>query len=136
MAKPSLPSNIGYVSVTAYNGNSNDSDGKAFAQEIQNQIITNDHVDLKGWIVDLRGNGGGNMYPMLAGVGPILGEGIAGYFIDPDNNKTPWGFQEGASFAQDSRITELDNSYELVVPNPKVAVLLDNGIASSGEEWP
>ncbi len=27
-----------------------------------------------GWIVDLRGNGGGNMWPMLAGVGPILGE--------------------------------------------------------------
>jgi hypothetical protein len=34
-----------------------------------------------GWIVDLRNNGGGNMYPMVAGVGPILGEGVAGYFL-------------------------------------------------------
>jgi len=37
-----------------------------------------DRDDLIGWIVDLRGNGGGNMWPMLAGVGPVLGEGVVG----------------------------------------------------------
>ena len=31
----------------------------------------------------LRGNGGGNMWPMIAGVGPLLGEGPLGYFIGP-----------------------------------------------------
>lgn len=34
-----------------------------------------------GWIVDLRGNRGGNMYPMLAAIGFILGDGSAGYFV-------------------------------------------------------
>ena len=52
-------------------------------QQIQDQIKIMDHPYNIGWIVDLRGNGGGNMWPMLAGIGPILGEGIAGYFIDP-----------------------------------------------------
>ena len=133
IAKPTLPSNIGYVKVNSFSGSSNDSEAISFAQEIQNQIIGDDHADLKGWIVDLRGNGGGNMYPMIAGIGPILGEGIAGYFIDADNNQTSWGFVDGASVIQGNSVTKLDDSYELIITNPKVAVLLDNGIASSGE---
>jgi len=38
-----------------------------------------------GWIVDLRGNVGGNMWPMLAGIGPVLGEGdhLGEFFYDP-----------------------------------------------------
>jgi len=34
-----------------------------------------------GWIIDLRGNGGGNMWPMLAGIGFVLGDGPAGSFV-------------------------------------------------------
>lgn len=37
-----------------------------------------------GWIVDLRGNGGGNMWPMLAGIGPLLGTEEPGSFIGRD----------------------------------------------------
>ncbi|WP_026210784.1 S41 family peptidase, partial [Flexithrix dorotheae] len=32
-----------------------------------------------------------------------------------------------------SPITQLENPYELIIPNPKVAVLLDNEVGSSGE---
>ena len=35
-----------------------------------------DHLDAKGVIVDLRGNTGGNMYPMIAAVSPVLPDGI------------------------------------------------------------
>lgn len=28
-----------------------------------------------GWIVDLRGNGGGNLFPMLVAIAPLLGPG-------------------------------------------------------------
>lgn len=61
-----------------------------------------DAPDLVGWIVDLRGNGGGNMWPMIAGVGPVLGEGTAGAFVDPDDNVTLWGYANGASIADGS----------------------------------
>jgi len=32
----------------------------------------------RGWIVDVRLNGGGNLLPMLLGAGPLLGEGVVG----------------------------------------------------------
>jgi hypothetical protein len=34
-----------------------------------------EHLDAKGVIVDLRDNGGGNMYPMIAAVSPLLPDG-------------------------------------------------------------
>lgn len=130
---PSLPENVGYVKVNSFTGSSNSDTAISFAREIQNKIRNEDHSDIIGWIVDLRNNGGGNMWPMIAGIGPILGEGIAGYFIDPDNNQTSWGFLNGSSVVNGSIVTQLSNSYELLVSNPKVAVLLNIGIASSGE---
>jgi hypothetical protein len=32
------------------------------------------------------------MYPMLAGIGPILGDGVAGYFIEPTGDSTFFGY--------------------------------------------
>ncbi len=133
IVKPSLPENVGYVKVNSFLGSSNSAAAISFAEEIQNQITHQDHPEIIGWLVDLRSNSGGNMWPMIAGIGPILGEGTAGYFIDPDNNQTSWGFLNGSSVVNGNTVTQLNNSYELIMPNPKVAVLLDNGIASSGE---
>lgn len=33
------------------------------------------------WIIDLRRNTGGNCWPMLAGIGPLLGNGTCGFFV-------------------------------------------------------
>ena len=30
------------------------------------------------------------MWPMVAGVGPLLGEGVIGYFIDPPGVESVW----------------------------------------------
>ena len=43
-----------------------------------------------GWIVDLRTNGGGNMWPMLAGLKPFLGDEPLGTFVSRDNTSPPW----------------------------------------------
>ena len=66
----------------------------AYARQIQNAISAADRDDLIGWIVDLRSNGGGNMWPMIAGLGPILGEGPLGYFIGPTGSETVWEYRE------------------------------------------
>ena len=58
-----------------------------------------DRVSLVGWIVDLRGNTGGNMWPMVAGVGPVLGNGVAGFFVPPVGASTPWSFPEGSRWS-------------------------------------
>ena len=130
---PTIPNDIGYVKVTYFSGSANDALAITFAKQIQNQIKQQDLPDLKGWIVDLRNNTGGNMWPMLAGIGPVLGEGTAGYFIDADGNAVEWGFQNGASVYYGNQVTQLNNSYNLLTSNPKVAVLLNSAVASSGE---
>jgi len=77
VSKPALPPDVGYVRVNAFGG-ADAAAVRAFADSVQDQIRAADGPALAGWIVDLRGNGGGNMWPMIAGVGPVLGEGIAG----------------------------------------------------------
>jgi len=129
---PSLPDNIGYIAIEI----SSDRDSEAniaLAEDMQTLIKAKDNENIIGWIVDLRDSGGGNMWPTLAGIGPILGEGIAGYFIDPDNLQSSWGYSNGASGSRQNPIVTVSSPYELINPNPKVAVLLDKGIASSGE---
>ena len=134
ITETSWPDNIGYVKVNSFSGDASNAEAIAFAREMQNQIRDQDDAQLSGWIVDLRGNLGGNMWPMIAGIGPVLGEGIAGYFIDPDNDQTSWSYVNGASVADETfTVTQLSAPYRLLSPNPKVAVLLNDGIASSGE---
>lgn len=52
---------------------------------------------VKGWIVDLRRNEGGNLWPMLAAIGPIVGEGDLGWFIRRDNSRDVWRYEHGYS---------------------------------------
>src|SRR6266852_3501529 len=46
-----------------------------FETNLQRIVADLDRQHPAGWVVDLRGNVGGNMWPMLAGIGPVLGEG-------------------------------------------------------------
>jgi carboxyl-terminal processing protease len=73
------------------------------------------------------------MWPMLAGIGPILGEGIAGYFIGPDNARQAWSFSGGAAIIDTNTLVQVSVNYELLNPNPKVALLINNAVISSGE---
>jgi carboxyl-terminal processing protease len=128
---PSVPPDIGYVWVgatTSSGGTSVD-----FAVAVQKRIAAADNRDLKGWIVDLRGNGGGNMWPMIAGLGPILGEGTAGAFVDPDNQVVWWAYANGASTNDGQVRVQVPAPYALLEPSPRVAVLTNCGVASSGE---
>jgi hypothetical protein len=128
---PALPATIGYVRVSWFSGNA--AQATAFANGIQDQIRAKDRADLAGWIVDLRGNGGGNMWPMLAGIGPILGEGVAGHFVDPSGAVSNWGYRDGESFLGSTVVQRVDAPYRLHRERPRVAVLTDNLVGSSGE---
>jgi carboxyl-terminal processing protease len=92
----------------------------------------------QGWIVDLRGNEGGNMWPMLAGIGFVLGEGRAGAFISSDGSHSFWSYREGKAIEADKDGAETVDSAVtqaplILSPLPPVAVLIDGGTASSGE---
>jgi hypothetical protein len=131
LSAPPLPATIGYVKVGGFSGLG--AAATTFADGIQNAIRSADRDDVIGWIVDTRGNTGGNMWPMIAGVGPILGEGVAGYFIDPTGRETSWEYRDGASWVGSAVAQRVTAAYTVRRELPRVAVLTDNAVASSGE---
>ena len=90
-----------------------------------------------GWIVDLRGNGGGNMYPMIAGIGLVLGEGTMGYFVSANGAEEPWFYRQGSAggvvAGRESTMVQVRSEPLVLRDLPPVAVLLDSGTISSGE---
>jgi carboxyl-terminal processing protease len=128
---PTIPPTIGYVRVPSFGGAGDAA--TTFANGLQRDIMAADRDDLAGWIVDVRGNGGGNMWPMVAGVGPILGEGIAGFFIASNGAATVWDYRGGASRVDGSVQQRVDAPYTLRRAQPRVAVLTDSAVVSSGE---
>ncbi len=106
---------------------------KAYADSLQRLIATLDTDKTAGWIIDLRDNDGGNCWPMLAGVGPLIGEGTCGYFMGRDgSNTTRWFYEDGNSGMEDYRIVE-SLGYKLKCPASRIAVLTGPETKSSGE---
>jgi len=121
---------LGYVSVGRYLG---DIGGQAdeYAADLAAQI---DSLagNVCGWIMDLQSNTGGNMWPMLAGVAPLLTPGAVGAFTYPDGTTETWENTGTVAIWDDTAMTA--NSR----PNPKyeglpVAVLISSHTGSSGE---
>ncbi len=130
---PDVPTaeGIGYVKIPPYSNFG--LSAAIFAEKMHGTIRDQDKTDLKGWIVDLRENTGGNLWPMIAGIGPILGVGTAGYFITNSGTKTPFGYKVGSSTYNEENIVTVSFPYTLVSPNSKVAVLVDHSTTNAGE---
>ena len=109
-----------------------------FAEKLHRIVTDLQAQKPKGWIIDLRGNAGGNMWPMLAGIGTLIGEGDLGAFLAADDERVPWFYRSGKAGTRTPDGKE-DISAEIKQPpfafseSPWVAVLLDRGTGSSGE---
>lgn len=126
-----IPDDIGYVRVRSFSGTP--AQAAVFADALQETIREQDRADLTGWVVDLRGNTGGNMWPMLAGIGPLLGEGTAGSFVQPTGPVAYWGYADGRAYNGTSTIQQVDEPYTVINAQPRVAVITDRSVISSGE---
>lgn len=126
-----VPEDIGYIRIPWVVGSPEKLD--AYIARVQAQIKARDKPALKGWLVDLRGNAGGNMWPMLVGAGPVLGEDTLGYSFDSNNTKTAWRYEKGKALLDGDIQAETAHYYTLKSANPVVAVLTDTLTASSGE---
>ncbi|WP_055562913.1 S41 family peptidase [Hymenobacter sp. AT01-02] len=126
-----IPEDIGYIRIPWVVGNQQQL--AVYMTHVQARIKAQDKRELRGWIVDLRGNMGGNMWPMLVGVGPVLGEDTLGYYIDANNTRTAWQYEKGKALLDGDVRAETAPYYTLKSANPVVAVLTDTLTASSGE---
>jgi len=83
-----------------------------------------------GWIVDLRGNAGGTMYPMLSGLAPLLPDGTAMTFRTRAGEDMPVTiFDDGAGMGG----TVISVGAVAKIADQPVAVLQDGDTVSSGE---
>jgi hypothetical protein len=125
------------IVVPAFSGNRAAID--AFAATLYRDVVKAPSVC--GYVLDFRGNTGGNMWPMIAGLGPLLGNGTFGTFLSPGSRER--------IFHEDGRVgIRPDGGEEQVVVTlpgwdthpalaaAPVAVLIDGGAASSGEIVP
>lgn len=90
--------------------------------------ILDENNEIKGWIIDLRQNRGGNILPMLAGITPFINEKIIGYFTSGNNFDKMKISTKHTPF-----IKETKNRYKCKDMNNKIAVLIDTLTASAGE---
>jgi carboxyl-terminal processing protease len=103
------------------------------ADSLQQVIARLDTRRISRWIIDLRKNTGGNCWPMLAGIGPLLGDGVCGYFV-ADNERIPITYREGAAFQGRHVLCRVShNGYHMQCSQKSIVVLTGHGTVSAGE---
>jgi len=110
---------VGYVLVPGLRGSGADASA-AFSTELCQQIAALAPKATRGWIVDLRRDTGGNMWPMLKGLHALLGNAEFGGLRGREGTSTPW-----RSLSSDACGGDLSQQ--------RVAVLVGPKTASSGE---
>ncbi|MGL5235459.1 MAG: S41 family peptidase [Empedobacter falsenii] len=129
-----LNKNIGYLRIP---GNSDFSFKKvdSIANDIVANINSKNSNKIKGWIIDLRVNTGGNMYPILLGLKEFIGNNLVfGGFINSKNEITGNWEIKNNELLIDNNPLERKSKFTFV---PKldvpIVVLTSNYTASAGE---
>lgn len=131
-----LHRHIGYIEIPEHGARSGfdmGDMGRTYAQTAQRIIHDLEGQGARGWIVDLRRSLGQDMYPMIAGLGPLIGEDDCCFLVDPDGERQPITYASGVvSEGLTERIT-VEDSYTLVHPDAPVAVLIGPLTTGAGE---
>lgn len=96
---------------------------KAFADDLSSRVAKLAESRPCGWIVDLREDTGGNVYPMLGGLALLLGDGTLGYFVRGDERHS-WSvgsYYANVRQAQPAAPSALVDSYVAVLTGPRTA---------------
>ena len=103
------------------------------ADSLQELIARLDRKGISRWIIDLRKNTGGNCWPMLAGIGPLLGDGVCGYFVSADE-RIPISYRDGAALqGRHIRCRVSANGYHTRYDRKSIVVLTGRRTISAGE---
>lgn len=138
--KTELPE-IGYIEVPGFTTDPSNPDGsKIRAEKYINKIVDSiksiDQKKLKGWIIDLRNNSGGNMWPMLIALTPFYPNSTLGYFIS-NQKDVSWSKTNGQiwynEYSQTNKYLSEPIFYKLKNKQLKIAVLISPRTSSSGE---
>jgi len=137
-----LDGQVAYLRIP-YHSPKQPEESEEYAENLQSLMTEIDGDDTCGWILDLRANVGGNMWPMVEAVASLLetnDTGRLGAFILPDVEAPVWwGFRAGQGYIGDGNLGDSDlpnyvvKDYSVRRPSAPVAILIGNWTASSGE---
>ncbi|MCX2477293.1 S41 family peptidase [Pedobacter sp. MC2016-05] len=139
--KLKLLKGVGYLKIGShYLTSKNDVEDSQSNSDYINQILESiknqDRVGIKGWIIDLRYNSGGDMWPMLVATSPFFSSGILGYF-EKNDQRSIWHFDKNEilldNSSQNKRLEVESVKYRILNSNPKIAVLINHRTKSAGE---
>jgi C-terminal processing protease CtpA/Prc/N-acetylneuraminic acid mutarotase len=129
-----LAEGIGYVELPSTNCVGDACAG--YAAAAQSAIRDLDRAPACGWIVDLRHDTVGSVFAMLAGIGPLLGEGDLGAFVYADGHRQVWSYREGQALNGNAVIVRVAEPYPLPtgLGEPPVAILTGRLTTGPGED--
>ena len=128
-----LEDNIAYLKVPQTHCESGE-----YASKMRASIRKLNQNKPEKWIIDLRGNLGGNCWEMLAGLSPLLDQGTCGFFgKEVDEELIALVHKTGELTLKDKEGESLIESWEdiesLHNKDPYIAILINNETASAGE---
>jgi len=123
-----LQDNIGYVRIVGLPVG----DNQKMSTDIRNAVCDVIEKGAKKWIIDLRYNGGGNMFPMVEGISNIIGDGHIGGTKGVTKEESSIWQIKNASFFYDEQNVAIPNICP-VSDIQNIAILTSVYTASSGE---
>lgn len=127
-----FPNGVIYIRIPGMNVSGTAAVNQA-AQALHDSLMQYSEKRPRGVIIDLRLNTGGNAYPMLAGLSPVLGNGLFAFEIDSDDKLVrKWAIDNGDLAINGNKLTSLAQPFKPVFEKLPVAVLTSPITASSG----
>ena len=105
------------------------------AQHMYDEMLAlSEKREIKGWIIDLRFNIGGNVYPMLASLYHLLGDAVAYTELDENNKLIQRNHLEaGAFYTADKQLVKVNPSDAPDLKTP-IAIITGKLTGSAGED--
>jgi carboxyl-terminal processing protease len=124
-----LRHNVRYLKVPSFNGNV---DINKEASAMRSIVDTLSKENASAWIVDLRGVSGSNFQVLMAGLGPLLGEGLVASEIDrTERILKMYEIHNGRLYVDQHIIAHFATPVDL--SESKIAVLIDENTSAAAE---
>ncbi len=105
-----------------------------YANQLQQLVIDLDAQSPCAWVLDFRDNSGGTVFPMLAGLGELYGDGLAVIAVDSYGNTIEFNYENGELWEDGvSKAKASRPDFSLSEDQPTIALLIGPRTASSGE---
>ncbi len=102
-----------------------------YADTLHKQLAALKQNEIRGWIVDLRENVGGNATAMLAAIGPLLDQKVCGRYIRRKET-VDWTYDNGRANI-DTTTIKVDKPYKVKQTGLPLAILVSQQTYGAGE---